>query len=900
MANLPAPESERWAEAFDVRGDARGHRGEGPRNRLREALMRMRENAYLLAGEIGTDLPELTIHDGSHLDALWNVLDLVTAKECLNPVEAFVLGAAFLTHDLAMSRVAVRPIADIRKDPMWADLVVRHISDKIGYLPSREEVAEHRESTDIERRVTSDILRRRHAEYAEKICLTSWPNSAESDEVYLIGDDGLRRQYGYLAGQIAASHWWDISRVCDEYGGAKAIAGAPTWAPLWPVNALKVACFLRVADACQLDDRRAPTILRFARGVRGLSEEHWFFQDQLAFPVVDGESLVFRSKSPFSHGRHESWWICYGELRKADRELRQSVALLEDNGMQGLLRVSRIAGAESPERMADLVQCAGWAPIDAQLHVADVLSVVERFAGRQLYGDSPRVPVRELLQNSIDAVRARRILEERDKGWGEVRVRITSREDGLAFEVHDVGVGMSQDVLAGPLITFGHSYWTSEMFVAKGTGLLGRGFRPAGKYGIGFFSILMVTDQIKVRTRTPDDGVKGTRVLEYRRGSSRVLIREALEYEQLHDPGTVVSFAIVRHREFFERLYDDLDTFVRECAYLCPASEVSIVVENDRDSACALESGDWRNLDAWSLLNRISDSPLSESARTRLELPLELLEELAEEDGTVVGRLAYLPGISSIAGEYGPGLLAKNLRMAGVDEGTRVGDLEGAVGLVLARPAVVARNSCRARASWPAMRSWLLRQLDGWLPRTEGVNRVVVSNMLLALSDAERRDLLDVPVIWTKAGQKSLNQLPEVLADAKVLKIMFLDYIGMSFLAGIFSMTSKVNSGLESIEEKYGTPFALLARDDWKDDEGVLMGSYIDLSLERQGAVWTNYSELRYSNVLGRYGRQIARVIAESWGVTADEVVVQIDRKSEDSLLTLTLRALCQRNAART
>src|ERR1044071_10449113 len=73
----------------------------GPRERLRVAFLKCRERASMIAGEIAHDLPEFTVHDVTHLDALWEMADLIAGEGIsITPTEAFVLGGAFLIHDL--------------------------------------------------------------------------------------------------------------------------------------------------------------------------------------------------------------------------------------------------------------------------------------------------------------------------------------------------------------------------------------------------------------------------------------------------------------------------------------------------------------------------------------------------------------------------------------------------------------------------------------------------------------------------------------------------------------------------------------------------------------------------------------------------------------------------------
>jgi hypothetical protein len=72
------------------------------REMLRQAFLSFRDRIAQLVGEIGGLLPELTVHDITHLDALWRVANEIAGPDYpLNPAEAFVLGGTFLLHDAA-------------------------------------------------------------------------------------------------------------------------------------------------------------------------------------------------------------------------------------------------------------------------------------------------------------------------------------------------------------------------------------------------------------------------------------------------------------------------------------------------------------------------------------------------------------------------------------------------------------------------------------------------------------------------------------------------------------------------------------------------------------------------------------------------------------------------------
>ena len=62
----------------------------------------------------------------------------------------------------------------------------------------------------------------------------------------------------------------------------------------------------------------------------------------------------------------------------------------------------------------------------------------------------------------------------------------------------DHGVGMSRKVMQDYLVTIASDYWNSEQFYSDFPGARERGFSPAGKFGIGFISVFMVSDEVEV------------------------------------------------------------------------------------------------------------------------------------------------------------------------------------------------------------------------------------------------------------------------------------------------------------------------------------------------------------------------------------------------------------------
>jgi hypothetical protein len=147
---------------------------EAPRERLRNALEKFRERASILAGEIPQDLRDLTVHDITHLDALWETADVVSGDDLpFTPTEGFVLGGAFLLHDLGMS-IAAFPggLSELRQRPEWNDRMIGAIRRVLGRDPGPEDlVAPPPEAVED---VKFSLLRSLHAEQAEQLASNPW------------------------------------------------------------------------------------------------------------------------------------------------------------------------------------------------------------------------------------------------------------------------------------------------------------------------------------------------------------------------------------------------------------------------------------------------------------------------------------------------------------------------------------------------------------------------------------------------------------------------------------------------------------------------------------------------------------------------------------------------------
>lgn len=616
------------------------------RERLRTSFEDFRARAAHLATEISRDMPDLTVHDITHLDSLWQVASTVVgSKFKITPTEGYVLGGAILLHDLAMS-VAATPggFESLKRDRRWRDIVWAVHRDLKLDSPTEKDFESPQEF--VRKRALFDILRLLHAENAAKLAFTSF---GESEKYFLIEDTGLRQTFGRIIGEVAHSHWWSVEDVQYRFNQ---VIGAPHWAPEnWTINPLKIACILRAADAAHIDARRAPTFVKAFSKFGTVSKLHWDFQERLNKPYLNDDALVFTSGNSFDLNQAGSWWLCFDTLKMIDKELRSIDSLFSDKSMPRF-DARRVAGVDNPERMSEYIHATNWQPINATVHISDLPNIIRSLGGEQLYGKDPRIPLRELLQNAADAIRARIFNEGRSSDFGEIRVSIVEDDNAWSLVVEDNGVGMSERVLTEYLLDFGSSFWSKAQVQEEFPGLISSGFKSTGRYGIGFFSVFMVADRVTVITRRPDSAAKDTLILEFGCGlSGRPILRQAHRDEQLRDGGTRILLQLKRSPGSEGGLLyagegKESVNLIELCQKIAPALDAKVVVSGKEGSYKAVEANDWLTIPGEDLIARLHDEEELITAKTKdfLKRASSNLRCLTDSEGRVLGRCCMTAG----------------------------------------------------------------------------------------------------------------------------------------------------------------------------------------------------------------------------------------------------------------
>jgi Histidine kinase-, DNA gyrase B-, and HSP90-like ATPase len=662
----------------------------------------MRDKAKAIAGEIHGKFPEYTVHDITHLDALWDIADAIAGPIVeLNAAEGFVLGGAMLVHDLAMGAAAYEDGLAFRDSVEYKDIlatIARRKADGVALLPGDLEEAD------------KVYLRETHAIKAELLPTQGW-TPGKGVRYYLIDNEELRDFYGDLIGKIAASHWWPFSRARDEF--REGLGSLGTLPAAWTVDAVKVAALLRTADAAHLDTRRAPLFLRALRDIKGESAVHWDFQGRFARPRIEGDRLQYSSTRSFRVDEAESWWLAFDSVSAVARELRAV-----DDAFTVLKRpkfaAKGVLGGDEARSFSEYVKVDGWFPIDARPNIRDIPGLIDRLGGNALYGtDQPGViAVRELLQNAVDASKALAILLPQDPPT-KITFHVDEADNSYNIKLTDFGVGMSEEAIVDGLLDFGTSYWSSPAIRQQLPGLLAGQFRPSGKFGIGFFSVFMLTSRVLVRTLRYKAGPAETIVVEFTDGlRRRPIVRKALESEYLWHSGTIVElrdcpkdisqFSIQNVYRSKKRPKTDV---VREFAdlleYCAPFSGFDYLVTVGK-TAARVTGVDPLTAPPLDVLKRGRGPRTYFGYRTYGTLYPNLLSEVRDEVKGVFGRAAC--ALSGQFGYKGQGaLISRN--------GVRIADLAHVQGFFYGTPSAAARDSGKADVPLEVLANWAAGQV---------------------------------------------------------------------------------------------------------------------------------------------------------------------------------------------
>ncbi|MFF2659642.1 ATP-binding protein [Kitasatospora sp. NPDC058032] len=509
------------------------------------SLAQTRKDLGELLGKIGSFgfFDEYTKHDISHIDAMLGKLDwLVTAKtrEAMTPADWLLVVLAVYFHDLGMlvtkSEYQRREESDF---PQFRQEAL-NASDPDGrdYLARLNVLgAEEREKF-----LYQEFVRHHHAARVRKwIEGDAKPNLGVADAVVKEVESLLRQLdpvFREDLGKVCESHHlddlYDVAKYpVDWYYGSSERERA---------NVQFAAILLRSVDLLHITSDRTPSVaFRVFNPADPISQNEW--SKQAAVKAVVAKKGVDKDGVP-SDGAPRDTIEVYATFTDANGYFALT-SYLKYAAQQ--LRLSHEWAQRSNDRLGSKYLFP-WRAIDTTRVVArgflkepfqftiDQQKVLDLLTGHTLYNDT-NVVLRELLQNSIDAVRLKH--GARSPEFGRVEVHWDSAARTL--EICDNGTGMTQSVIENNLLRACSSLYQDPEFRKRNPD-----FNPISRFGIGVLSTFMVADQVEIITCHPEE--EKARQLSLRSVHGQYLVRTLDKIqdvpERIRAHGTIVRLTL--------------------------------------------------------------------------------------------------------------------------------------------------------------------------------------------------------------------------------------------------------------------------------------------------------------------------------------------------------------------
>jgi histidine kinase/DNA gyrase B/HSP90-like ATPase len=413
--------------------------------------------------------PEYTPHDATrHLEQLFALADRVLGTglyDRLNVAEMSLLVFALYAHDWGMA-VSNNDRDAISGVTAAHDVVL--IPDEVSTFQQLRDEAVRLGKTDAQ--VWEDYLRQTHARRS---------GFRLRKELRPLG-----HSFAEMVARVAEGHVLDIRELRDpeQYPLHTALFGKIA-------NVAAVATLVRLVDLLDLAEDRTPLALwSIVRPRNEISRTEWSKHRALA-PIAVSEHEGIRQVLITGTTDDPDVFAALADLKSwVDAQFAESVAFLRDMGNQYDPKLDSAIRWD--------IEPVGFEPVLLRFEFDRPAAL--GLLSAEIYGGQKLTFVRELLQNSVDAIDTRvELLRQTDTPLqGRISINIITLVDAIRIEWTDNGVGMDRNILESYLTKIGRSWYQSPDFRRHSFA-----HDPVSKFGIGLLSCFAVSTSLTVITK---------------------------------------------------------------------------------------------------------------------------------------------------------------------------------------------------------------------------------------------------------------------------------------------------------------------------------------------------------------------------------------------------------------
>lgn len=471
------------------------------------SLLKVKENVDQLSSLIGQTkeiFSTYSKHDISHVNTMLEYLDWLiptSTKEILTDADWLLITLSIYFHDLGM--VVTKEEYDNRFEN--SDFI--EFIDNIKKDESSDFIARTKKMADDKK---EEFFFQEYIRYTHPTRIAKWINGSfktdQSEDIKKIGeiiDDTLSelpsRFKSHLA-SVCESHHKDDLTDKERYPLFQSYASNENEAT---ANVQYAALILRTADLLHITHDRTPSVMyKLINFTDPKSVEEWDKQS--------GTFSVYHKKREFEPDNEETHVIQIS----ADFDREEPFFSLSEyiNYAKKQIKQTHIWASKSQEDSNAKGYWFPWRDLEGDLRVQshkpeklkfefDRGSLLDLLVGHAIYND-PTVAIRELMQNSIDAVRFQKVKDQKSGNKTDIgEITVKWNPETRLLTIIDNGTGMEKFVIQNHLMSVGSSYYSTSQVTNEYSD-----FNPISRFGIGILTCFMVSDDIEIFTFREGEG----------------------------------------------------------------------------------------------------------------------------------------------------------------------------------------------------------------------------------------------------------------------------------------------------------------------------------------------------------------------------------------------------------
>lgn len=442
------------------------------------AVNNIRKRVSAEVTQINQLFPEYTPHDKEyHLKRLFNVADEILGKQLIdnmNSTELLILSCSLYCHDWGMAvsdseKEMISSTEKIENNSLWILDNERELFEEFLQQHGIKR-SKHKEDGQVPIEIWRNYVRQTHALRSGKRVF----NFFENDDIGLAS----------AIEKVCVGHWLEFKDL-RKYPTSFTVQNET-------VNIRALAIYVRLIDLLDITSYRTPYVLwKYVSPRNPYSKMEWdkhrAIQSLSIKKYQEGRAIqingVTHDHEVYASLEDMKEW-CYDQFRGCND------LLAEINDSKHKLDIYNIDWQ---------IETRGFVPTKIRFEF-DREKMFELLAA-EIYEHDSYVFLRELLQNSIDAIRMRRSLlfkatGDESSNIGLIKVEVKHLDEGNAvINWIDDGIGMNEHIIKNYLAVAGKSYYSSDEYKNQNLNM-----DAISRFGIGILSCFAVAEQIEFET----------------------------------------------------------------------------------------------------------------------------------------------------------------------------------------------------------------------------------------------------------------------------------------------------------------------------------------------------------------------------------------------------------------